>query len=78
MEAQMRFSARKVLFTEQKRCPEFDICRDPLPEKLNVLLCLVDGAERRRELQAKLNEVETTAVTGAEGKSDGDDTPTSD
>jgi hypothetical protein len=28
---------------------------EPLPGKLKVLLCLVDGAERRRQIQAKLN-----------------------
>lgn len=71
----MRISVRDVLFIGQDRCPEFDPCREPLPEKLKVLLCLVDGAERRRNLQAKLNE--TTAATGAEGESYGDDTQTS-
>ena len=25
------------------------------PEELNILLCLLEGAERRRQLQAKLN-----------------------
>jgi hypothetical protein len=64
-EAQMRISAREVLFTGQDRCPEFDPCREPLPKKLNVLLCLIDGAERRRKLQAKLNK-ETTATTSSE------------
>jgi hypothetical protein len=26
-----------------------------LPDQLKILLCLVDGADRRRHLQAKLN-----------------------
>ena len=70
----MRIPGREVLFTGQDRYQEFDPCREPLPEKLNVLLCLIDGAERRRKLQAKLNNLET----GAEGESYGDDTQTPD
>ena len=52
----MRIPVRKVLFTGQNQCPEFD-CPEPLPEELNVLLCLLDGAERRRQLQVKLDAV---------------------
>ena len=26
--------------------PEFDLCKEPLPQELNILLCLLDGAER--------------------------------
>ena len=37
------------------QCPGFDCPHEPLPLKLQVLLCLVDGAERRRQIQAKLN-----------------------
>lgn len=44
----------RVLFTGQHLCPEFD-CPQELPDKLQVLLCLLDGAERRKHLQAKLN-----------------------
>jgi hypothetical protein len=44
-----------VLFTGQHLCPEFDCRKAPLPDNLQVLLCLLDGAERRRLLQAKLN-----------------------
>jgi len=51
----MRIPAREVLFIGQHRCQEFDYPQEPLPEELNVLLCLLDGAERRRHLQAKLN-----------------------
>ena len=28
----MRIPAREVLFTGQDRCPEFDLCKEPLPE----------------------------------------------
>ena len=45
----MRIPAREVLFTGQDRCPEFDLCKEPLPQELNILLCLLDGAERRRQ-----------------------------
>ena len=46
------------------QCPGFDFPREPLPEKLNVLLCVIDGAERRRELQAKLNNETPTTTSG--------------
>jgi hypothetical protein len=45
----------RVLPIGQHQCPEFDCPLEPLPGKLKVLLCLVDGAERRRQIQAKLN-----------------------
>jgi hypothetical protein len=35
-------------------CPELDVPQGALPEKLQILLCLIEGAERRRLLQAKL------------------------
>jgi len=45
----------RVLFIGQHQCPEFDCPQEPLPGKLKVLLCLVDGAERRRQIQTKLS-----------------------
>jgi hypothetical protein len=42
-------------FIAQQRSREFDCPQEPLPEKFNVLLCLMDGAERRRHIQARLN-----------------------
>ena len=48
------------------RCPGFDCLEELLPAKLNVLLWFLDGAERRRQLQAKFNTVES-ATTAAEG-----------
>jgi hypothetical protein len=50
-----RIRTHDALFTGQDRCPEFDLCKEPLPEKLKILLCLLDGAERRRQIQARLN-----------------------
>ena len=51
----MRILTRdRVLFTGQHLCPELDHPQGPLPDKLKVLLCLVDGAERRQQLQSKL------------------------
>ena len=32
---------------------DFDCTQQPLPDKLKVLLCLLDGAERRQRLQTK-------------------------
>jgi hypothetical protein len=50
----MRIPAREVLFMGQQRCPEFDHPQE-LPERLKILLCFLDGAERRQQLQAKIN-----------------------
>ena len=44
---------RGLFIAEQRR--EVDCPQEPLPEKFKVLLCLMDGAERRRRIQAKLN-----------------------
>ena len=52
----MRILTRdRGLFIGQQRSREFDCPQEPLPEKFKVLLCLMDGAERRRRIQAKLN-----------------------
>jgi hypothetical protein len=53
----MRIPVREVLFTGLDQCPEFDCCQEPLPEELSVLLCFLDGAEHRRQFQAKINAV---------------------
>ena len=58
----------RVLFTGQHLCPEFDYPQGPLPDKLQVLLCLLDGAERRRHLQAKLNRLGVILKTIALGE----------
>ena len=55
----------RVLFIGQHQCPEFDYSQDALPGNLKVLLCLVDGAERRRQIQAKLNVLHSRAHGGA-------------
>jgi hypothetical protein len=49
----MRIPAHEMLFIGQDRCPEFD-CAQTLPKELSILLCLLDGAERRLQLQAKI------------------------
>jgi hypothetical protein len=54
-EALMRIPAHEMLFIGQDRCSEFGLCKEPLPDELNILLCLLDGAERRRQMQTKLN-----------------------
>jgi hypothetical protein len=55
----MRIPDREVLFIGKDRCPEFDY-QEPIPEELRILLCLLDGAERRHQLQAKLNDFRRT------------------
>jgi hypothetical protein len=54
----------RVLFRGEHLCPEFD-CPRGLPDKLEVLLCLLDGAERRKHLQAKLNRLAPGASAAA-------------
>ena len=56
----MRIPGRSVLLTGQHRCPEFD-CPKELPKEFDVLLCLLDGVERRLQLQAKINAIGTEA-----------------
>jgi hypothetical protein len=34
---------------------QFDCSQERLPQNLELLLCFLDGAERRRHLQKKLN-----------------------
>ena len=51
----MRILAGGRVFIGQRQCPELDCPQETAPERFKVLLCLVDGAERRRQIQAKLN-----------------------
>ena len=45
----------RVLLLGQHQCPEFHSPEEALPEQFKILLCLSDGAERRRQIQAQLN-----------------------
>ena len=51
----MQHLPKHALFLGRAVKEHFDCCERPLPEQFNVLLCLLDGAERRQRLQAKLN-----------------------
>jgi len=51
----MRIPPNQVLVLGSRGWKEFDCLQQPLPDTIKVLLCLVDGAERRQHLQAKLN-----------------------
>jgi hypothetical protein len=66
----MRILARGRLIGIDQ-CPGFDCLRESLPEKLDVLLCLIDGAERRRKFQAKLNKENPTTSGDSYVKSHG-------
>ena len=50
----MRILAGGRVFIGQCQSPELDCPQETLPERFKVLLCLLDGAERRREIQARL------------------------
>ena len=51
----MRIPPNQVLVVGSRGWEELDCLQQPLPDRIKVLLCLVDGAERRQRLQAKLN-----------------------
>ena len=55
----MRIPPNQVLVLGSRGWEEFDCLQQPLPDRIKVLLCLVDGAERRQHLQAKLNSLAT-------------------
>jgi hypothetical protein len=40
----------KSTLIHEAKCNECDCLQEPLPESMRVLLCLIDGAERRRSL----------------------------
>jgi hypothetical protein len=51
----MRIPPNQLFVLGSRGWEEFDCLQQPLPDRIKVLLCLVDGAERRRHFQAKLN-----------------------
>ena len=51
----MRMPPNQLFVLGSRGWEEFDCLQQPLPDRIKVLLCLVDGAERRQHLQAKLN-----------------------
>ena len=51
----MRILAGGRVFIGQRQSPELNCPQETVPERFKVLLCLLDGAERRRQIQAKLN-----------------------
>ena len=48
----MRILAGGRVFIGQR---QLDCAQETLPERFKVLLCLLEGAERRRQIQTKLN-----------------------
>ena len=52
----MRIPPNQVFIFGLRGWEEWDCLQQPLPERIKVLLCLIDGAERRLHLQAKLKE----------------------
>jgi hypothetical protein len=55
----MRIPPNQVLILGSRGWEEFDCLQQPLPDRIKVLLCLVDGAKRRQRRQAKLNSLAT-------------------
>jgi hypothetical protein len=67
----MRILAGGRVFIGQRQSSELDCAQETLPERFKVLLCLLDGAERRRQIQAKLNvftRADGSAPEAARGK----------
>jgi hypothetical protein len=50
----MQHHPKQAVFLGRALQARFD-CPQPLPDELNVLLWFLDGAERRRRIQARLN-----------------------
>ena len=46
---------KQALFLGQALQARYDCSEQPLPNEFNVLLCLLDGAERRQRVQARCN-----------------------
>jgi hypothetical protein len=51
----MQHLPKQAVFLGRALQARFDCPQQPLPDELNVLLCFLDGAERRRRVQAALN-----------------------
>jgi hypothetical protein len=51
----MRIPPNQLFVLGSRGWEEFDCLQQPLPNRIKVLLCLVDGAERRVQLQTKPN-----------------------
>jgi hypothetical protein len=51
----------RALFTGRNQGPEFDCPQGALPGELEILLTFIDGAERRRQIQAQLNQTQPRA-----------------
>ena len=51
----MQHLPKQAVFLGRALQARFDCPQQPLPDELNVLLCFLDGAGRRRRIQAALN-----------------------
>jgi hypothetical protein len=51
----MQHLPKQAVFLGRALQARFDSPKEPLPDELNVLLCFLNGAERRRRIQAALN-----------------------
>jgi len=51
----MQHLPKQAVFLGRALQARFDCPQQPLPDELNVLLCFLDGAERRRRIQTTLN-----------------------
>jgi hypothetical protein len=58
----MQHLPKQALSLGQGLQARFDCSQLPLPDDLNVLLWLLDGAERRRRIQATLNARQTVKL----------------
>jgi hypothetical protein len=50
----MQHLPKRALFLGRALRTQFDCTQQALPDRLSVLLCLLDGSERRHHLQATL------------------------
>jgi hypothetical protein len=57
----MRIPPNQLFVLGSRGWEEFDCLQQPLPNRIKVLLCLLNGAERRRHLQARRNSLSADA-----------------
>jgi hypothetical protein len=58
----MRHLPKQALFLGRALRAQFDCTQQPLPNHMSVLLCLLDGSDRRHRLQATLGTRQTVKL----------------
>ena len=54
----------KCKFIGENKCDKSDYVQEPLPEEMGLLLCLLEGAERRQALLRRWSSQTPVPMTG--------------